>query len=200
MDPVTMAVVGALSSVASNPAVQGAAVDALGEFSPAASAQRRAYKRAQTRLDSGVGYGFSNAQKSTMGAQGNQAVAAQLAAQQSAVSRQQAAGALSGGGATAANRAIAQSAAAGAAQNAANVQAQSNVQAREQFAADTAAVNQQAALARKMWERQGERLYENPIDVQSIAMEAMGAPSDVAKVTGAGVPKTAANAANMAKG
>lgn len=198
MDPVTMAIVGALSSVASNPAVQGAAVDALGEFSPAASAQRRAYKRAQTRLDSGVGYGFSNAQKSTMGAQGNQAVAAQLAAQQSAVSRQQAAGALSGGGAAAANRAIAQSAAAGAAQNAANVQAQSNAQAREQFAADTNAVNQQAALARQVWERQSTRLYENPIDVDLQAL-AGGGVENVAKVAGAGVPQTAANAANMAK-
>lgn len=193
MEPVTMALVG----LASNPTVQAGVADMAGEFSPAANAQRRAYKRAQTRLDSGVGYGFSNAQKSTMGAQGNQAVAAQLAAQQSAVSRQQAAGALSGGGATAANRAIAQSAAAGAAQNAANVQAQSNVQAREQFAADTAAVGQQAALAREVWKRQSERLYENPADVASLV--GGGADADVAKVTGGGDSKTVANAANKVK-
>lgn len=193
MDPVTMALVG----LASNPTVQAGVADMAGEFSPAANAQRRAYKKAKTRLDSGVGYGFSDAQKSTMGAQGNQAVAAQLAAQQSAVSRQQAAGALSGGGAAAANRAIAQSAAAGAAQNAANVQAQSNVQARQQFATDTAMIDAQADRGRAVWQRQSDRLYENPVDVASLVGD--GGVENMAKVAGAGVPKTAANAAHKAK-
>jgi hypothetical protein len=126
-----------------------------GEITPAASAQRKEFKKARSRLQQGT-YGFSSAQQQSAQAQGNQQVQAQTQQQQSDIARMAAAGALQGGGATEANRAVAQAAAAGAAQVAAGVQQASNAAAQAGYDRDQGIVDAQADRARQFWMRQAD--------------------------------------------
>lgn len=126
-----------------------------GEISPAASAQRKEFRKAKDRLREGT-YGFSSAQQQGAQAVGNQQLQSQAAQQQADISRASAGGQLAGGAATEAQRAVAQQQAAGAAQVAAGVQAASNQNAQAQYAVDQGIVDAQADRARAFWKRQAD--------------------------------------------
>lgn len=125
-----------------------------GEVAPAATAQRREFRKARDRLRNEQ-YGFSLAQQQSAQAAGNRQLQAQAQQQQSDIARAQAAGQLAGGAATEAQRAVAREQAAGAAQVAGAVQQASNAAAQAQHAADQATVDSQAGRAREFWRRQG---------------------------------------------
>lgn len=128
----------------------------LQEFSPAAVAQRKEFKKAREQLRAG-NFGYTEAQKQQEGMSGAQQIAAQQAQVQADIARQQAAGTLSGGGATDARRALYQQALAANAQNAANVQAASNAKAQYDYEAAQGRVDAQAGLARKFWKDDAEK-------------------------------------------
>lgn len=128
----------------------------IGEMSPAAVAQRREAKKARERLAAGQGYGMSGVEKNQARSEANQQTASLLAQQQAGLARQQAAGGIRGGEGAEANRAIAQQALAANAQSEANVQRASNAQAQQEYANDTAMVDNAAARARAAWEKQAE--------------------------------------------
>lgn len=141
LGPVGMLAGGALG------AVGGSLLE--GALSPARVAQRREFKKARDRLRTGMGYGFSGAQKQQERTESAQQMAGQLAAQQAGLQRAQAGGMMSGAQATQAAGLQAGAAAAGAAQTERDIQARSQALAMQQHAADQAMIDAQAQRGRE---------------------------------------------------
>lgn len=128
----------------------------LQEFSPAAVAQRKEWRKARNRLKTGT-YGFTEAERQKATAPGQMAAAQQTAQANADVARAQAAGQLSGGQATEAMRQAYFAAAAQNAANAQNVQAASDAAAQRQYAQDQGTIDAQAARARAFWKQDAEK-------------------------------------------
>lgn len=122
----------------------------LQEFSPAAVAQRKEFRKAKNRLKTG-NYGLSEAERAREMAPAELALAQATAQAGDQIARQAAGGGLSGGAATDARRAAYMASMAARSQNAAMAQRSSDARAAAQYAADQARVDQQAGLARQFW-------------------------------------------------
>ena len=135
--------------------------DNIGAMSPAARAQRQEFKKAKTRLHSGMdatggGYGTPQAKQAQDASVANQQLSQQSAQMGADIARQRAGGLVSGGQATEENRARAGEVLGARAQVAAQGQATSNQAAQQQYAVDTGLVDAQAERARNFWKRQGD--------------------------------------------
>lgn len=127
-------------------------------LSPEQTAQRREFKKARDRLRTGVGYGTPRAQKQQERAESARQQAAQIAAQQDVVKQQMAAGMLSASAANEAQRILAAQQGANTAQSERDIQARSSQLAQQQYFADQARIDAEAARAVDRSQRLGEQI------------------------------------------